>query len=110
MALIWATISLTARATGTASTWFLWLAVLRCEFLEIIYCICKIEMDYSSIEDVMGDKHGEESSPNPTSKAFILADDFKIIQMTIKDAENKGKVLWQANNWSLDDPESEQCV
>lgn len=67
-------------------------------------------MDYSSIDDVMGDKHGEESSPNPTTKAFIPADEFKIIQMTIKDAENKGKVLWQVNNWSLDDPESEQCV
>ena len=67
-------------------------------------------MDFSSMDDVMGGEHGEESSPNPTFKASMNAEDFKIIQMTIKDADNKGKVLWQVNNWSLDDPETEQCV
>ena len=67
-------------------------------------------MDFSSIDDVLGGEHGEESSPNPTFKASMHAEDFKIIQMTIKDADNKGKVLWQVNNWSLDDPETEQCV
>lgn len=67
-------------------------------------------MDFSSIDDVLRGEHGEESSPNPTCKASMHAEDFKIIQMTIKDADNKGKVLWQVNNWSLDDPETEQCV
>ena len=68
-------------------------------------------MEYSSMNDVMGGGDGgEKSSPNASTNAHISKDDFKIVQMTLKDAENRGKVLWQANDWSLDDPENEKQV
>lgn len=55
------------------------------------------------MKDVMGAESGLESQSS--TKASMHAEDFKIIQMTIKDADNKGKILWQVSDWSLDDPE-----
>ena len=57
------------------------------------------------MEDVVGEtKHQIKQGPR------INEDDFKIVEMTIKDANNKGKILWQVKQWGLQDSETEKKV
>ena len=68
-------------------------------------------MEYSSLQDVLGrsEDHGEPSPISP-AKPQLAVEDFKIVQMTIKDADDKGRILWQVKDWHMDDPDTEQTV
>lgn len=63
------------------------------------------------MDDVLGcGSRSQDSSPVPAVKPGLSEDEFKLVQMTIKDADDKGRVLWQVEDWNISSPETEQAV
>lgn len=58
------------------------------------------------MDDVLsGNADKGMKAPSQPDPGMWTSEDFKIVQMTMKDAYDKGRVLWQVKDWSLGEDE-----